>query len=87
MTTTYPWRFNEGDIVYVRGWYKKTATILRRLELSSDFIGCPSIELSVEALNAIKSNQLFPHYEVQDILGSKYILSQLELSSSYISDR
>jgi hypothetical protein len=66
-----PWRFSPGDTVYVRGW-------------SQDYP--VTIEAPAEFSEGLRRVTV-PHYHCRDHLGGTWLLSQLHLSGSPISER
>ena len=80
------WRFYEGDQVYVRGWSQSYPGTIRRRLSPWDLCTFSNIEIPAEALQAIRQERIFPHYEVEDYNGSKWIVCQLHLSLSRISE-
>jgi len=80
------WRFYEGDQVYIRGWSQSYPGTIRRRLSPWDLCAFSNIEIPAEALKAIRQERIFPHYEVEDYNGSKWIVCQLHLSLSRISE-
>ena len=72
-----PWRFNQRDQLFVRGWDSDYAVTVQRR------VPTEELPLSPAMADAITCGfPTAPHYECLDHLGRTWLLCQLELSTS-----
>lgn len=77
-----PWRFNPEDTLYVRGWSQEhPVTVERRVPREQ----LPHSPAMADAITCLFPT--CPHYQCRDHLGGRWLLSQLELSTSVIQER
>jgi len=83
-----PWRFLPDDTLFVRGWPQDYPVKVVRLVQPPELAAVTRQPVPEQMANMMTAGaRVVPHYEVEDHLGGTWLVSQLQLSRSPITER